>query len=233
MKFAQFVELEETLKDNGYKMEDLKEELKKEEGDKELFEFFGINKALMSWGISGIMKGKLDKQSKKFMVDTGQVIEDSIKQLVRAKNKIKQSGEISPEGMKQIGQIELQIIKIVNNTIEKLGKLKTQQIEQRIESSKRMKDSAKLGLNYFWTKLMTDAKVTLLTFLMKQKVIEDSGNLRAMEKFLEKEEVRSKEKAKEANQNIKNQKKEEEGSGEKKSEKKSEPSAGEKTGSEL
>jgi hypothetical protein len=81
-----------------------------------------------------------------------------------------------------------------------------------------MKDSAKLGLKYLWTKLMSDAKIQLLTFLMKQKVIETAGTVKALQNYLTKEEEGMKEKAKKVNQEIKSagENKETEAEGEKK-----------------
>lgn len=227
MKFSQFLELDETLNQEGHTIDEFKSAMNNPD-DEMILEFFGINKALMSWGIKGWMKGRLDNQIKKFTVETGNAIQEAIKQLVSSKKKVQDAGPLTPETRAQISAIELEIIKMVNSTVDKLAKLKTEEIETRIDRSKRLKDSAKIALRYFWEKSMIESKAILLTLLMKQKIIEDEVNIKKLDGFLKGEESKVKTKAKEVNKEVKQKKEEEESQSETK-----EKSAGEKVGSEL
>ena len=95
------------------------------------------------------------------------------------------------------------MIKVVNDAMDKMARLKTQQIEEKIESSKKLKESAKIGLKYLWTKLISEAKVKTLTKMMEAKIIETAESVKLLQGAFEKEDEKNKVKAKEANTEIK------------------------------
>jgi len=217
MKFSQYIELEETLNENGKSVEEFQKALNEGMDDDKLFEFFGINKALLSWGVKGVLANKLQNQAEKFKDDAKETARNSIQKLLTSKNKLseqiksiqKVDKPVPEKAWEQIGVIEKRIIKIVYDSMDKLAKLKTEQIEERINSSKKLKGSAKIALKYLWEKLLTDAKVVILTQMMEDKIIETNSTVSLLKGALGKEDDKLKAKAKEVNSKVKELKAEE------------------------
>jgi len=105
-----------------------------------------------------------------------------------------------------------------------LAKIKTQEVKTKIENSKKLKPSAKLGLEYQWEKLMVDAKVELLSELLKQKVLETNAAKQFITKYASSRDEEMKKRALKIHKEIKAEE-------EKREEK--EPEEGEKVGAEL
>ena len=242
MKYSQFIELEKTLNENNHTVEEFQTAIKEGFSDDKLYEFFGINKALLSWGVKGIMAQKLKNQVEVFREDATETGKIAIKKLMNSKNKVseqikaiqKADKPVPQKAWDQIGTIEKRIIKIVYDSMDKLAKLKTIQIEEKIDQSKKLKESAKMGLKYLWEKLITDAKVSILTKLMEDKIIETNSTLELLKTASKKEDEKLKVKAKEVNTKIKavEVKKKEGEKGEEKGEEE-EGGEGEKKGGEL
>lgn len=206
MKFSQFIELDDTLAQNDKSVKELTETLQKGDfNDDKLLEFFGINKALMSWGVKGVLAEKFKKQAGKVEEDMKSSIRQSVKKITNTTKKLydkigefQNSGqEVPKEYLQQIVTIESKIISMINNSIDKLSKIKTEQIDERIDGSKKLKPSAKIALKYLWEKMMIDAKVNSMTYLIDEKVIQHDVTINKIKKAAKVEDERLKKKAKE------------------------------------
>ena len=122
MKYSQFIELEETLAEKGHTVKEFQTALNEGLNDDKLYEFFGINKALLSWGVKGIMSKRLKKQAEIFKADAGETSKDAVRKLMNSKNKLseqikaiqKADKPVPQKAWDQIGTIEKRIIKIAN-----------------------------------------------------------------------------------------------------------------------
>lgn len=204
MKFSQYIEAEKILKNQGLSFNEIKSKSKKQ-----LNEIFGINKALLSWGIKGILSNKLKKQAENFKKDLIDSSKKAIEKLKATKKEMESrvqkdtQGKIPLEISRKIATIELQFINIIIDNINKLSLIKTKEITNRIEKSTKMKESAKLGLKYLWQKLMSDIKIYILLNLMKEKIISVSTNIQGLKNAIGEEDTEMKEKAREINDKIK------------------------------
>lgn len=173
MKYSQFAELKEQLIKKGFSLKEFKN------NPNVLNEVFGINKWLISTGIKSFYTKRLEDQAEKLKDDIKDTLNKSLKNYLKAKNDIKeQLSKLDPESdvpkaaKRQLILLEEKIIKVAGDSISKFSKLKTEQIEQKIDDSKRLKPSHKLALKYLWNKLKIDIEIETLTFLMKNKIIE-------------------------------------------------------------
>lgn len=172
MKFNEFQQIEHIINNQNLSTSDLSDK-----NHKELNEIFGINKHLLSWGVKKATSNKLKNEAIKLESDINSRIKKATNKLIATKlniiNSIESGQEIPGNIQKQIYQIEKNIIDVVNDLSNKLSKLKTDQIETVIRNSKKLKDSHKQALLYYWETLLSEIKIDAMVTLLKTKVIEN------------------------------------------------------------
>lgn len=114
----------------------------------------------------------------------------AIKPEVQAKQEIKQSEgvesikDLSREKREQIAKIEKKISDVFAKYVERVSALKTEEIDRYIDNLK-IKDNKKTGLKFIWTTLTSEVKVSLLSELMKAKVIESKSAISNLNSIFE------------------------------------------------
>lgn len=173
MKYSQFTELKEQLVEKGLSVKEFKN------NPDVLNEVFGINKWLISTGIKSFYTKSLEEQAGNLKTDIQDTLSTSLSNYIKAKNDIKeQIANLDPESdvpraaKRQIALLEEKILKTAADSIAKFSKLKTEQVDRKIDDSKRLKPSHKLALKYLWHKLKVDVEIEALTNLMKNKIVE-------------------------------------------------------------
>ena len=170
MKFEEFLVLSDTLKEQNLTIKDLKE-------DPEMInEVFGIRKHLVSWGIKEVYAAQLRSMAKTLNKNLIDKIKSSTAKLIASKqsilNKYGEAEQIPAETQRQIGVIERKIVETINNLADKLSKIKTEQVDAKVDKSS-IKDTHKAAIKYYWQTLLADIKINALTTLIKQKVVEN------------------------------------------------------------
>lgn len=180
---------------------------------------FAFNKnfrqSLLSWGLKKIYLKKLNNIANNFKKEATKALQKAYAQLVDAKKEIKKNAnvesmeELPDEKKKQVLKIENQIVKVFNQTIDKLGDLKSQQVEKMIDNKQGLKDTTKISLKFAWESLSVETKVALLVDLMKSKVIESDKISKLLDNSVEEKTEDLKNKSKKLKKELSNSKKEE------------------------
>lgn len=189
MKYSEFLQLEDLLLDNNLTFEDIKENpevLNEVAGIATILGtiagFLGLGllfrKKLVSLGVKRIYLHQLVKTAKKFKKDSLDGLQKAIKPYVEAKNKIKEEEgviswkDLSKEKKAEIYTLERRIEDILSRYISNVSDLKAEEVKKKIEGSKKLSESHKFALKYTWETLSTEVITTLLSDLLKSKIIE-------------------------------------------------------------
>ena len=138
---------------------------------------------------------KLKKEADKFKKKAMQGLEKAIAPQVEAKKKIKASEgvdswkDLSDGSKKDIARIEEKIANVLTDYVNKVAKIKTEQIYTVIDSNKKLLDSTKLALKFSWETMAAETKVSLLAELMKDKVIESPVVIAGLDEKMEEEKT--------------------------------------------
>jgi hypothetical protein len=121
---------------------------------------------------------RLKKEANKFKTQAMKGLEKAIAPQLDAKRKIKANEgvdtwkQLSEDSKKKISRIEEKIANVLSDYVNKVSKIKTEQIYTAIDNNKKLTDATKLALKFSWETMAAETKVGLLAELMKEKVIE-------------------------------------------------------------
>lgn len=141
---------------------------------------FGVlfRKKILSKGVKSIYMRQLVQNAKDFKRDAMKGLQKAIKPYVDTKNKIKRNAgaaewiDLKKESRNQVFNIERKIEETLTKYVDKVRELKSQEVNKKIDSSKRLSDTHKLALKYTWETLSTEVVTSLLAKLIHQKLIE-------------------------------------------------------------
>lgn len=158
----------------------------------------GFRKSLLSLGVKSLHMKKLAKEAKKFKEQAEETLKKSYRKFYNAKNQIKenakQAGQLSEKQQKEINQIEKKITDIFKETIDKLSKIKGDQINKIIDNNKLLSDADKTALKWTWESLSTEVRVGLYSDLMVSGAVESDEIKKSLNKSIEEKNKEEKEK---------------------------------------
>jgi len=205
MKYSQFIQLQPLLEEN---INSDKEKLNEVVGLLALGGLaasgigFLFRKHILSWGVKQVYIQQLNRIGEKFKDDINKTIETSIKTYQDKVKKIKNSDDIDQN--RQLLNLQTNVLNIINKAVDNLTNLKTKEIYERIEKSKKMKESAKIALKYYWETLITDIKVGALTDLVSKNIITNKVLKDKINKTIKVKEKDLKDKEQNVKTNIRN-----------------------------
>ena len=129
----------------------------------------------------------LKKEAEKFKKQAIQGLEKAIAPQVEAKKKIKADAgvdtwkQLPADKKKELAEIEVKIARVLSDYVNRVAKIKTEEIYTLIDSKKKLTDSTKLALKFSWETLAAETKVGLLAELMKDRVIESPRVIEMMD----------------------------------------------------
>jgi len=213
MKYSQYAELKEQLIAKGIAVSEFKND---PNVLNEIFYIGALSKWLLSLGIKGIYSSKLEDQASKLKNDIKDTLSKALNTYLQAKkdiqSEIKKLGpdaEIPEQARKQIEKLELKILSLTSDSINRLADLKTKQVNTKIDDASKLKPSHKLALKYLWGKLVVDVEVETTANLINNKIIEGPEMLKQIKDAQNKKEADIIEKGKKVVAKVKDYKKEE------------------------
>ncbi len=167
---------------------------------------FGIGvtfrKKLLSLGVKKIYMKQLTNNAKKFKATALDGLQKAIKPSLDAKNKIKRElgankwEDIPKDKQDQITQLEKNIDEVLKKYVSRVESIKNDEVNKKIEGSKRLSASHKSALKYVWMTLSAEVETSLLSYLMTSKIIESPSMINMLQ-------TNVKEKTKQTETNIK------------------------------
>lgn len=159
-----------------------------------------FRKRLISAGVKKIQLRKLKKAADKFKETALAGLKKALAPLIKAKIAIKADAgveswkELPKDKKLEVFQIEKKIEKVLSQYVTRVRQLKSEEINKKIDNSKRLSDSARSSLKYAWETMSTEVETGLLAELMKDKVIESPQIVDVIDKNTKKEEEELKKK---------------------------------------
>jgi len=199
MNYSQFIKFNELLESNNIKASDLSKMNEEQLNELGLVtagiaavgsalglggiaKLFG--KSILSWGVNKIYMSKLAKKAEEFkktMIDTSN---KNIKTFQTKLNQVKGK----PVDDQEVLNVQTQIFKTINDTLDRMVDLKTQEIDAIIDASNTMKPSTKIALKFYWEGLSSDIKIGVISDLLVKKVITSTPLINKIKKGIEDKE---------------------------------------------
>jgi hypothetical protein len=225
MKYSQFLQFEEVLRENNLTVEDIKEnkEALNEVGGggivaalaalAGLGTFFG--KSLLRMGIKKGYLVKLKNISKKFedliigkTSDLGKKDIEIRQNLVRKEKELRgQEGEEAQAEIKTLNQkkseYERRFSKEVNEFITKISSIKTKEVYEKIDELKMLKQSQKTALKGYWETQIVDTRIKAFNQLIEDGIITNKDIIGSLKSSFEEIKQESKQKLENIQKEIK------------------------------
>jgi len=139
-----------------------------------------FRKKVVSLGVKKIYLRQLTKIANDFKISSLNGLNKALSPYLKTKNNIKanlkNTEKLSKEQRKnynsQINDLEKKIYSILISYITKIKDLKTQQVNKKIEGSKRLSESHKNALRYVWETLAVEVETGLVSTMVEKKIIE-------------------------------------------------------------
>ena len=205
MKYSQFIEMNKILENEDIQTDNVLNEIgiitpliiAAASGIGVLF-----RKNILSWGVKKIYTQQLTNIAAKFRISINETVEKSIKTYQESTKKIKDVSYDSDS--KQLIDLQSQVLKMLYKSIDSLSELKSKEVYDKIDKSKKMKDSSKMALKYYWETLTTDIKVGAISDLVTKNIITNKKLKEKIEKYKNSKSEFLKNKENEVKTNIKN-----------------------------